>query len=55
MKTLSNGLLELALSKARKTGKTVFINRTAYSNAEYLVRKFVPEDFDFDWETNFGD
>lgn len=48
MKTLSNGLLELALSKAKKIGKTVFINRTAYSNAEYLVRKFVPEDFDFD-------
>ena len=48
MKTLSDGLLELALSKAKKIGKTVFINRTAYSNAEYLVRKFVPEDFDFD-------
>lgn len=48
MKTFSEGLIELALRKARKTGKTVFVNRTAYSNAEHLVRKFVPEDFDFD-------
>lgn len=48
MKTLSEGLLECALYRANKTRKTVFINRTVYGNAEVIVRKSVPEGFDFD-------
>lgn len=48
MKTLSEGLTECALYRANKTRKTVFINRTAYANAEAIVRKSAPEGFDFD-------
>lgn len=48
MKTLSEGLSECALNRANKTQKTVFINRTVYANAEEIVRKSVPDGFDFD-------
>lgn len=48
MKTLSEGLSECALYRANKTRKTVFINRTAYANAEEIVRKSAPDGFDFD-------
>lgn len=48
MKTFSDGLLECAFRRVRRTGKTVFVNRTKYRNAEDLVRELTPDDFSFD-------
>lgn len=45
---VSKGLSECALYRANKTRKTVFINRTVYGSAEEIIRKSVPDGFDFD-------
>ena len=47
-KILQEGLRECALYRAKVTNKTVFINRTEYSNAEEVIRELVPHDFNFD-------